>query len=552
MALNIADLFEHGADAVPDRLAIVCGEAEITYRELEARSNQLAHYLAAAGVGVGDHVGAYGRNSIELVETFLACYKLRAIPVNVNYRYVEAELRYLFSEAELKGLIFDRQYSDKVAALLPDFPDLGGVLAIQDPSGASLPAGAVDFSAAIAAESGERDFGERSPDDTYMLYTGGTTGYPKGVLWRHEDVWRTLGGGIDFTTGDRLPDEWEQIRRGTAGPAGMVRLATAPLIHGSAQWSTLPALFSGDTVVFVPQFDAHEVWRAVQRHKVNVIVMVGDAMARPLIEAYQQEHYDASSLLAVSSNGAMFSASVKDQYLTLLPNVVITDAIGASETGFTGLGYVSAGNKKAEGPTVTAGPSTIVIDEYNRPVGPGGIGRIARGGHIPLGYYKDPVKTAALFAEVDGVRYAVPGDFARVEEDGSITLLGRGNTCVNTGGEKVYPEEVEGALKSFASVFDAVVIGVADERLGQRVAALVQPRDGQAVDLAALEAHLRTQIAGYKVPRSVWLVEQIGRTPAGKADYRWAHRYADEQLGLDSAAVGSPAPGAAPVAGPHT
>jgi acyl-CoA synthetase (AMP-forming)/AMP-acid ligase II len=535
MALNIADLFEHAVDAVPDRLAIACGDAKVSYSELEARTNRLAHCLAAAGIGTGDHVGVYGRNSIELIEAFLACYKLRAIPVNVNYRYVEAELRYLFSEAELKGLVFDRQYGDKVAALLPEFPGLRALLAIDDGSSAELPAGAADFATALAAQSTARDFGERSPDDIYLLYTGGTTGYPKGVLWRHEDVWRTLGGGIDFATGEPLADEWEQIRRGTAGPAGLVRLAFAPLIHGSAQWSTLPALFAGDTVVLLPQFDAHEAWRAVQRHKVNTIVMVGDAMARPLIEAFQQEQYDASSVIAVSSNGSIFSATVKEQYLKVLPNVVITDAIGSSETGFTGLGFVSAGTEKAEGPRVTAGPSTIVIDEHNRPVGAGEIGRIARGGHVPLGYYKDPVKTAALFAEVNGARYAVPGDWARLEPDGSITLLGRGNTCVNTGGEKVYPEEVEGALKSFGSVFDAVVIGVPDDRLGQRVAALVQPRDGQAVDLAALDAHLRTQIAGYKVPRSIWLVDRVGRTPAGKADYRWAHRYAEEHL----AATGS-------------
>jgi len=541
MALNIADLFEHAVDAVPERLAIACGDAEVSYAELEARSNQLAHCLAGAGVGIGDHVGVYGRNSIELVEAFLACYKLRAIPVNVNYRYVEAELRYLFSEAELTGLVFDRQYSDNVTALLPDFPELRAVLAIDDGSGAEMPAGAVDFGAAVAAASAARDFGERSPDDIYLLYTGGTTGYPKGVLWRHEDVWRTLGGGIDFATGVPLADEREQIRRGTAGPAGMVRLAFAPLIHGSAQWSTLPALFAGDTVVLLPQFDAHEAWRAVQRHKVNTIVMVGDAMARPLIEAYQQGQYDASSVIAVSSNGSIFSASVKQQYLTLLPNIVITDAIGSSETGFTGLGFVSPGTEQAEGPRVTAGPSTIVIDELNRPVSPGEIGRIARGGHIPLGYYKDPVKTAALFAEVDGARYAVPGDWARLELDGSITLLGRGNTCVNTGGEKVFPEEVEGALKSFGSVFDAVVIGVPDDRLGQRVAALVQPRDGQSVDLAALESHLRTQIAGYKVPRSIWLVGQVARTLAGKADYRWAHNYAEEQLA--AAGPAGPLPG---------
>ncbi len=549
MALNIADLFEHAVDAVPERLAIACGDAEISYRDLEARTNQLAHCLAAAGVGVGDHVGVYGRNSIELVEAFLAAYKLRAIPVNVNYRYVEAELRYLFSEAELKALVFDRQYGDKVAALRPDFPDLRRALAIDDGSGAALPPGAVDFATAIAGESADRDFGPRSPDDIYLLYTGGTTGYPKGVLWRQEDVWRTLGGGIDFATGERLADEWEQIRRGTAGPTGMIRLATAPLIHGSAQWSTLPALFAGDSVVLMSQFDPHEVWRAVQRHKVNTIVMVGDAMARPLIEAYEQERYDSSSVIAVSSNGSIFSATVKEQYLALLPNVVITDAIGSSETGFTGLGFVSAGTKKTEGPTVTAGPSTIVIDEQNRPVGPGEVGRIARGGHIPLGYYKDAVKTAALFADVDGVRYAVPGDYARVEEDGSITLLGRGNTCVNTGGEKVFPEEVEGALKSHADVFDAIVIGVPDELLGQRVAALVQPREGRDLDLGALDAHLRTQIAGYKVPRSVWVVDEIGRTPAGKADYRWAHRYAQEHAA--AAATGRRAAATPAAVGPQ-
>ncbi len=219
MALNIADLFEHAADAVPERLAVVCGDAQIGYRELEARSNQLAHYLAGAGVGPGDHVGVYGRNSIDLIETILASYKLRAIPVNINYRYVEAELRYLFSEAELVGLVYDRQFSDKVAALLPDYPGIKAVLAIDDGSGTALPSAATDFAAGLDGQSSERDFAERSADDIYMLYTGGTTGYPKGVLWRHEDVWRTLGGGIDFTTGERLPNEWEQIRRGTAGPA---------------------------------------------------------------------------------------------------------------------------------------------------------------------------------------------------------------------------------------------------------------------------------------------------------------------------------------------
>jgi 3-oxocholest-4-en-26-oate---CoA ligase len=264
----------------------------------------------------------------------------------------------------------------------------------------------------------------------------------------------------------------------------------------------------------------------VERNQVNLLQIVGDAMARPLIEAYQGGSYDSSSLVAVSSTAALFSPVVKDACAQALPNVVITEAIGSSETGFGGLSFVSAGAEQHGGPTVTPGPNVIVLDDEGRPAGPGQVGRLARGGHVPLGYYKDPVKTAALFTEVDGRRYTVPGDLARVEADGTITLLGRGNTCVNTGGEKVFPEEVEGALKAHPDVFDALVIGVPDDRLGQRVAALVQARAGRAVDLAALEAHLRHQIAGYKVPRSVWLVDAVQRTPSGKPDYPWAHRYA--------------------------
>jgi acyl-CoA synthetase (AMP-forming)/AMP-acid ligase II len=383
----------------------------------------------------------------------------------------------------------------------------------------------IEYEAALAAASPERDFPPRSNDDVYILYTGGTTGYPKGVMWRHEDIWRTLGGGIDFTTGVPLPDEWEQSRRGQES-SGLVRLCAAPLIHGLAQMGTLMGLFAGDAIVLLPHFDAHQVWRAVERHKINLLLIVGDAMARPLIEAYQSASYDASSLIAISSTAALFSPVVKEACVKALPNVVITEAIGSSETGFGGLSFVTAGAEQRGGPTVTPGPDVIVLDDDGRPAGPGQVGRLARGGHVPLGYYNDPDKTAALFAEVDGKRYTVPGDLARVEADGTITLLGRGNTCVNTGGEKVFPEEVEGALKSHAAVFDALVIGVPDDVLGQRVAALVQPREGREVDLAALEAHLRRQIAGYKVPRSIWLVDAVRRAPSGKPDYTWARRYA--------------------------
>jgi acyl-CoA synthetase (AMP-forming)/AMP-acid ligase II len=523
VALNIADLFEHAADAFGERVAIACGDRTTTFAELEARANRLAHHLAGQGFGKGDHIGLYSRNSIEAIETILATYKLRAVLVNVNYRYVENELRYLFDNADLVALVHERRFSPRVDAVLADVPMLRHRLVVEDGTGTETTS--TPYEEALANQPAARDFGERSPDDIYILFTGGTTGHPKGVMWRHEDVWRVLGGGIDFYTGQPLPDEWAQSERGKESP-GLTRLACAPLIHGAAQWAALPALFAGDTVVLLPRFDPHEVWRAIERHQVKVVTIVGDAMARPLIEAFHEGSYDASSLVAFSSHAALFSAGVKEQYLEALPNVVITDAIGASESGFTGIGIVLKGAPQATGgPRVNSGPNTIVIDDDDRPVERGQIGRIARGGHVPLGYYKDPDKSATIFVEVGGDRYVVPGDWARLEEDGTITLLGRGNMCVNTGGEKVFPEEVEEALKSHPDVFDALVVGVPDERLGERVAALVQPRPERTIDFAALDAHVRQRIAGYKTPRSLWIVDEVGRLPSAKADYRWAKEH---------------------------
>jgi acyl-CoA synthetase (AMP-forming)/AMP-acid ligase II len=544
MAMNIADLFEHAADAFPERVAVICGERQVTYRELEQCANRLAHHLAGIGVGPGNHVGLYARNSIEAIETLIAVCKLRAVAVNINYRYVENELRYMLADSDLVALVHDRQDTPRVNAVRAAVPGLLGTVVIDDGSGPGPdPDGGTGYPAALASAAPDRDFPARSNDDIYIIYTGGTTGQPKGVVWRHEDIWRTLGGGIDFMTGQPLPDEWEQSRRGLES-AGLVRLCSAPIIHGAAQVATLGALFGGDTVVLPARFDADEIWRQIERHKVNVMLVIGDAMARPLIEAYRAGDYDGSSLVAISSSAALFSPAVKEACAAALPNVFITEAIGSTETGFTGIGMVTAGAEQRGGPTVKPGPDTVVLDSRDRPVGPGQVGRIARGGHMPLGYYRDPVRTAKMFAEVDGKRYAVPGDLARVETDGSVTLLGRGNTCVNSGGEKIFPEEVEGVLKSHPDVFDALVIGVPDERLGQRVAALVQPRDGQLLDLDALTRHVRGQIAGYKVPRSIWVVESIGRTAVGKADYKWARRHVTSHP-----PSAGPRPAAAPLAG---
>ena len=514
MALNMADIFEHAADAFPDRTAVIVGDRQVTYRELEDQANRLAHHLAARGIGAGGHVGLYARNSIEAVVTVLAAFKVRAAAININYRYIHNELGYLLQDAELAALVYDHQLAPIVTEVAaPDLPlvEIGG-----------------DFNAVLAAQSADRDFAERSADDLFFIYTGGTTGQPKGVMWRHEDIWRTLAGGIDFITGEALEDEWAQSRKGADG--GMVRLAAAPLIHGNAMVATLASLFAGDTVVLLPKFDPHSVWDAVQRHKVNVLIIIGDAMARPLVEALSERDYDTSSLWSFSSSASLFSKTVRESVAASLPNVMITDAIGSTETGFAGISFISAGTEHKGGPTVTAGPDVIVIDDDGNLCGPGQTGRLARGGHVPIGYWKDPAKTATMLIEIGGKRYAVPGDWARVEDDGTITMLGRGNTCVNTGGEKVFPEEVENALKSHPDVFDALVIGVPDDRLGQRVAALIQLRTGAEPDLAGtvlpeILAHVRGQIAGYKVPRSIWLADEIGRTVSGKADYAWAREH---------------------------
>ena len=531
MAYNIADLVEHATDAFGDRVAVACGDEQITYAQLEEHANRLAHHLAAHGVGAGSHVGLCTRNRLESVVAMVAIYKLRASVINVNYRYTTKEIEYVLENADVVALVFERMYADRIAAALPGAPTLKHLVVIED--GSDVPSTGVSYADALAGGGPERDFEERSGDDQYILYTGGTTGMPKGVIWRHEDVWRTLGGGINFMTGEPLESEYAQSEAGANG--GMVRLCLAPLIHGNAQWAALMGIFGGDTIVLLTQFDPVEVWKAVERHKVNVVVLIGDAMARPMIEAFHAGSYDVSSVLAVSSSAALFSQSVKDQYLEAIPHAVITDSIGSSETGFMGMGFVTKGAENQGGPRVMAGKDTIVIDLDNRPIPPGSeeIGRLARGGHIPLGYYKDAEKTARLFVEVDGNRYTVPGDFARHEADGTITLLGRGNTCVNTGGEKVFPEEVESVLMSHPDVFDVLVIGVPDDRLGQRVAAVVQPREGTHPEPETLIEHARTELAGYKVPRSVWFVDKIQRTITGKADYKWASDYAADHPGDD-------------------
>ncbi|OCB28217.1 acyl-CoA synthetase [Mycobacterium malmoense] len=525
VALNIADLAEHAIDAVPDRVALICGDEKLTYAQLEEKANRLAHYLIDQGVKKDDKVGLYCRNRIEIVIAMLGIVKAGAILVNVNYRYVEGELRYLFDNSDMVALVHERQYSDRVANVLPDTPNVKTILVIEDGSDNDYQRyGGVEFYSAIAQGSPERDFGDRSEDDIYLLYTGGTTGFPKGVMWRHEDIYRVLFGGTDFATGQFVEDEYDLAKAAAANPP-MVRYPIPPMIHGATQSATWMSIFSGQTTVLAPEFNAEEVWRTIHEHKVNLLFFTGDAMARPLLDALDTDHdYDLSSLFLLASTAALFSPSIKERLLELLPNRVITDSIGSSETGFGGTSIVAKDAPHAGGPRVTIDHRTVVLDEEGNEVEPGsGVrGFIAKKGNIPVGYYKDEKKTAETFKTINGVRYAIPGDWAIVEEDGTVTMLGRGSVSINSGGEKIYPEEVEAALKGHPDVFDALVVGVPDPRYGQHVAAVVQPRPGSRPTLAELDRFVRSEIAGYKVPRSLWLVDEVKRSPAGKPDYRWA------------------------------
>ncbi|MFE9452773.1 acyl-CoA synthetase [Streptomyces sp. NPDC006739] len=535
MEYNLADLFESVVDVVADREALVYvdhpgtgAERRLTYAELDAAANRIGHHLADSGIRPGEHLGLHLYNGVEYLQTVLGCLKARIVPVNVNYRYVEEELVYLYRDADLAALVFDAEFTDRVAAALPRSPKLRHLLRVGPPeAGATALPRAVPFTEAEAAGSPGRGFPARSGDDQFIIYTGGTTGMPKGVMWRQEDLFFAgLGGGAP--TGEPVGKPQELAERVAAGGSGITFFPAPPLMHGTSTLTAFIGFNFGQRVVIHRKFVPEEVLRTVEKEKVTSMSLVGDAMLRPLIDALAgpMKGTDCSSVFSVSSSGAIMSETVRRQFRELLPGAVLLNNYGSSESGFNGTATQDSG--AGQGFRIRVNSRTQVVDPAtHEPVGAGEIGRVAQCGHVPLGYYNDPRKTAETFFEKDGRRWVLLGDMATVDEEGVVTVLGRGSQCINTGGEKVYPEEVEQALKSHPDVYDALVAGVPDATWGNHVAAVVQLREGApAPSLADIQSHCRTQLAGYKIPRQLVITPSIQRSPSGKADYRWAREVA--------------------------
>jgi 3-oxocholest-4-en-26-oate---CoA ligase len=533
------------AATIPDRELIIQGDKRYTYAEIMDRSRRLAAYLRSRGLGchtdrstldgheVGqDLVGLYAYNGNEFVESLLGAFEARVAPFNVNFRYVKSELQYLLADSGATALIYHAVFAPRVAEVLPDLPQLRVLIQIADDSGNELLYGAVDYETVINGAAPAAAV-EHSPDDLYVLYTGGTTGMPKGVLWRQHDIFMTSFGGRNLMTGEPTSSLDEIVTR-LSGSTPTKLMILPPLIHGAAQWSVMTAITTGQTVVFpsvVDHLDAEDVVRTIEREKVMTVTVVGDAVARPLVAAIEKGIADVSSLAVVANGGALLTPYIKQRLIDVLPNAIVVDGVGSSETGAQ-MHHMSTSGTVSTG-VFNAGPDTFVAaEDLGSLLAPGhdGMGWLAQRGYVPLGYKGDATKTAATFPVIDGVRYAVPGDRARHRDGGHIELLGRDSVTINSGGEKIFVEEVETAIASHPAVTDVVVTGRPSDRWGQEVVAVVALTDGAHAQPAELIDHAAQTLARYKLPKAIVFRAAIERSPAGKADYRWAREQAVNEL----------------------
>ena len=541
--MNMATMWEAVVDRLPEKTAQICGERRISFREYDDRAARLASALDAAGVGPGTKVAVYLFNCNEFLEAVFAAMKLRAVPVNVNYRYLADELHYLLENSDAEVVVYHGALAERVESVRASLPRLRMLVqvATTDEDRVPLLSGAHAYEDLLAAHAPAPRI-ERSGDDYVFLYTGGTTGLPKGVMWRHKALYAQLSasymvlGGPAPVTPDEVGDAAVKLDAMGAGGPG---LAAAPLMHGMAWFSSMGRLMNGGAVVSLTNrsFDPHEFWQNVQEHRVGAATIVGDAFARPLVGALEEaerrsEPYDITSLQMIVSGGVMWTPPYKQPFLDRGVGLLI-DGLGSSEATGAGM-MMSTKGQDLSTARFQLNPGTRVLTEDGRDVAPGSgeVGVLAiTGDALPDGYYKDAAKTETTFRIVDGKRYAIPGDFARVEADGSITLLGRGSVCINTGGEKVYPEEIEEIVKLHPAVDDCTVVGIPDAKWGQAITAVVSPRAGQVVRPDDVIGLCKGKLAAYKAPKHVVVVERVLRSPAGKADYRWALGEAKRQLG---------------------
>ena len=548
MLVNLAVIQELIAEALPDREALVWRDRVFTYAELTRRTRRFGRALRRLGIGCHterrklrpwesghDHIAIYCHNGNEFLEAMYGAFKARAAFLNVNYRYVAEELRYLLETSGARLIVYHAAFAPMLAAVRAGLPQLEHLIQVADDSGNALLPGAVDYEAWLAAESDAPLDLPYSPDDLYVLFTGGTTGMPKGVLWRHEDVFfNGLGGHIPRF--ERLDSEEKLLRHVQAGLGGRF-LVLPPFMHGAGQWAAFNTFHRGGTVVLpdeVKRLDAHAVWRSVARHRVDQMSIVGDAFAQPLLAALREAQHDVSSLRVISSTAAVFSASVKRELMALLPSeTMFIESLGATEAGLQAMSY-DAGSGQQGLPGYQIRDNTVVLDADRARIlspGTGEVGWIATRGHLPLGYLGDPEHTRQTFPVIDGIRYSVGGDRARYADDGQLLFLGREAVCINTGGEKVFAEEVERVVKSHPAVYDALVVGTPSPRWGQAVTAVLSLKPGTAAPAVdELRAHCAAHLADYKIPRAVVLAPDIVRSPSGKPDYAWAKQHATTQM----------------------
>ncbi|MEP3890589.1 MAG: AMP-binding protein [Hellea sp.] len=532
---HLADLFESVAARVPSRIALADDKGEVTYAQMEARASRLAVGLYAQGVRRGDHIGLYLMNGPEYLESFFAILKIGAVPFNVNYRYGYDELKNLFGNAQAKAVIHGAEFSALVEKLTTALPNLTLSIAVEDGQGvtsASLSYEALMQSSLAPASSASLDF-ERHEEDYLLQYTGGTTGLPKGVMWPHKAFFfACLGGGGMYAR--KPPIETPEAQADIAEGSFPIRiLPVAPLMHGAAIWTALSGLLGGMTLVLDPMrggFDAEKIWDRVEREEVNILQIVGDAMAVPLLNALKANsaRWDLSRLIHFGSGGAVFSQHVKDALKLQLPHTMMGDGMGTSETGISGMGApVKKDIEKETGKD--SGFMRLPADDFQtvifdgRVAEIGEIGYLSRAGHTPIGYYGDPEKTEAIFQNINGTIWVLTGDQARLDGDGMMTILGRGSTCINSGGEKIYPEEVEQVLRAHPAIHDAAVVGLPDPKWGQAVSAVISVSPGEeAPTLEEVKSFCSEKLAGYKLPKALKIVLEIQRSPAGKQDYKWA------------------------------